>query len=128
MRSKTPNFDDAFIEQQRKRLLTLHAELSHTTQAEEVEAGDIKSQSLGEAKEYEDDAQKLATLEVEGTLAVHNLERLRLVERALNKIEDGTYGFSDASGKPIARERLEAMPEAINSVQEQAALDANLQR
>ena len=43
-----------------------------------------------------------------------------MIERALAKIEDGTYGFSDSSGKPIPRARLEAMPEAINTADEDA--------
>jgi len=36
----------------------------------------------------------------------------------LSKIEDGTYGLSDVSGRPIAKERLEAMPEAIDAVED----------
>src|SRR3712207_6898461 len=45
--------------------------------------------------------------------------RLRYVERALQKIEEGTYGLSDDSGQPIPRGRLEAVPEAIRTVEEQ---------
>jgi DnaK suppressor protein len=60
-------------------------------------------------------------LEVEGTLVAHDLGRLAQVERALAKIEEGTYGLSDVSGRPIPQERLEAMPEAIDTVEEQAA-------
>jgi DnaK suppressor protein len=41
-----------------------------------------------------------------------------MIERALEKIKDGTYGFSDVSGKPIPRDRLEAMPEAIFTADE----------
>jgi DnaK suppressor protein len=55
---------------------------------------------------------------VEGTLVAHDVRRLALVERALSKIEDGTYGLSDVSGRPIAKERLEAMPEAIDAVED----------
>jgi DnaK suppressor protein len=40
------------------------------------------------------------------------------VERALAKIEAGTYGRSEATGQPIARERLEAVPWARGTVQE----------
>ena len=32
--------------------------------------------------------------------------------------EDATYGLSDVSGRPIAKERLEAMPEAIDAVED----------
>jgi DnaK suppressor protein len=55
-------------------------------------------------------------LEVDGTLVAHDLRRLALVERALAKIDDGSYGVSDVSGRSIAKERLEAMPEAVDSI------------
>ena len=32
------------------------------------------------------------------------------VERALEKLEDGTYGICDSCGEPIGEERLEAIP------------------
>jgi DnaK suppressor protein len=34
------------------------------------------------------------------------------IEHALNKIGDGTYGICDDCGKPIAAERLKAVPQA----------------
>ena len=40
------------------------------------------------------------------------------VERALHRIEDGTYGISEVSGKAIPRERLEAVPYATTLVDE----------
>lgn len=42
------------------------------------------------------------------------------IERALQRISDGTYGFPDESGAPIPQARLEAMPDAILSVEEQS--------
>jgi DnaK suppressor protein len=35
---------------------------------------------------------------------------LEEVERALEKLDDGTYGLCDDCGEPIAPERLEAIP------------------
>jgi DnaK suppressor protein len=34
-------------------------------------------------------------------------------ERALAKLDEGTYGSCDACGGPIAEARLEAMPDAV---------------
>ncbi len=34
------------------------------------------------------------------------------VERALEKLEDGTYGICDSCGDPVGEERLEAIPSA----------------
>jgi len=43
------------------------------------------------------------------------------------KIDDGTYGLSDASGAPIPIERLEATPEALYTLAEQKSRDASRQ-
>jgi len=42
---------------------------------------------------------------------------LTKVERALEKIEDGTYGLCDECGQPIAPARLNAAPESTLCVQ-----------
>jgi DnaK suppressor protein len=112
MMSKRQDLDQAFLQRQREALTKLRRELLRSVQAEESDEDDVRAQSLGEAHESEDDAQKLAMLEVDGQLVSRHVQRLTLVERALQKIEDGTYGLSDANGEPIPRERLEAIPEA----------------
>jgi DnaK suppressor protein len=38
---------------------------------------------------------------------------LERTERALAKLEEGTYGVCDACGAPIARGRLRAMPDGV---------------
>ncbi len=45
-------------------------------------------------------------------------ERLREIEHALARIDEGVYGLSEVSGKPIPLERLEAMPSATTLVDE----------
>jgi DnaK suppressor protein len=117
--SKQPQFDPAFIEQQRRSLTKLRAALLKAGKNEEADEGAINSSSAGGAREYEDDAQKLALLELDGELVARDLERAARVERALQKIADGTYGFSDLSGQRIPQERLEAVPESIYTVAEQ---------
>lgn len=54
------------------------------------------------------------TLELEKRLALENRIRQELVgiEHALQKFEEGTYGFCDNCGQPIDPERLEALPQA----------------
>jgi DnaK suppressor protein len=64
-------------------------------------------------------SQSLFTREVDATVEEQVERRLQHVERALQKIEEGTYGLSDESGEPIPRGRLEAVPEAIRTVDEQ---------
>jgi DnaK suppressor protein len=51
-------------------------------------------------------------------------EELGAVERAEQRLAAGTYGLSVESGDPIPDERLEAVPTAERTVEEQARLDA----
>jgi DnaK suppressor protein len=124
MTSNSERLDKAFIERQRQRLMKLREELAAGTRSEEAEEMEINSQSSGQAEEYEDDAQRLAMLELDGNLVARSALRLTQIARALEKISEGTYGLSDASHQPIPKERLEATPEAIYTVAEQAAREA----
>jgi RNA polymerase-binding transcription factor len=47
-------------------------------------------------------------------------QELEAVERAMKRVDDGTYGLSIESGKPIPDARLEAVPHAERTVEEQA--------
>jgi DnaK suppressor protein len=49
---------------------------------------------------------------------------LEAIERAFKRLEQGTYGRSVESGAPIPDARLEAMPWADRTVEEQARLEA----
>jgi DnaK suppressor protein len=42
--------------------------------------------------------------------------KLRDVERALTKLDEGSYGSCDSCGGPIGTERLEAIPWAVRCV------------
>jgi len=117
--------DRAFLERQRQRLLVLRAELRGTTAAAEAEELTLQGESTLQPHEYEDDAQKLDSLEREGNLARRDLERLAAVERALGRIDAGTYGYSEVSGARIPDDRLEVMPEASDTVAEQEALESS---
>src|SRR5215472_15778121 len=48
-------------------------------------------------------------------------QQLEQVKKALARIEAGTYGVSEVSGKPIPIERLEAVPSATTLVTEESA-------
>ena len=65
-----------------------------------------------------DQATRLNDLEVEADEDAVDRVTLAQVERALGRIEDGTYGVSELSGKPIPRVRLEAVPYAATLADE----------
>jgi DnaK suppressor protein len=123
MKTVKSGTDVAFVEKQRQQLLRLRATLVAAAQVAESEEGDVNAQRTGDALELEDDAQGLDALERDGNLVVRAIERLERVDRALRKIEEGTYGLSDRSGKPIPRERLEAVPDALYTLSEEQVLE-----
>jgi DnaK suppressor protein len=65
-------------------------------------------------------APSLAEQGVDDATAAGLRDRLAKLDRALRRVEDGTYGRSIRSGLPIPDERLEADPAAELTVQEAA--------
>jgi DnaK suppressor protein len=124
MNSKKPRFDKDYLATKREQLTKLRQQLSNSVRIGTTEERSINSESAGQAREYEDDAQRLANLELDGTLVGRDVRRLARIERALQKIEDGTYGISDESGALIPTDRLEVMPEAIYTLSEQEKRDS----
>jgi DnaK suppressor protein len=121
MSNTTQPLDEKFIRKQRLQLTHLRDSLKSTAAGTEKEESAVKGALNSESREYEDDAQNMDALEKDGLLVNRSVERLARVERALEKIDAGTYGLSDVSGKPIPIERLEAIPEAVNTIAEQEA-------
>ena len=106
------HLDDAFVEAQRQRLARMHAELLDLTRATESEETDLQSRFVVDIDDPEVDAQRPDLLDNDALLARRNMDRVRDIERALQKIEDGTYGYSDVSREPIPKAHLERVPEA----------------
>lgn len=119
MTSGRSRLDPAFLDRQRHRLEALRRQLLQVRQGLDSEQASANAELSGQAREYDDDAQKLTALELQGNLSAAEDERLSNIERALQKIDDGTYGLSDSSGKSIPIERLEASPEALYTIDEQ---------
>jgi DnaK suppressor protein len=65
-----------------------------------------------------DDATRLSEREVDAGLADGLRSDLAAIERAEERLAQGTYGLSVESGKPIPDERLEAIPWAERTVEE----------
>ena len=125
MSKKEATGDPAFLEQQRKRLSAMRDQLLSTGSAKTAR---LRAPKAEEAKEIEDDAQDMAQSEVDETIDAVEEQRLRAIERALAKIDEGTYGLSDLSGDPIPKTRLEAMPEAVLTIQEEEARERRQRR
>ena len=89
---------------------------------EEAErAGDSERESVDSPGDF-GDAGELLSEEAEDQAIVDDLrERIAAIDRALARLEAGTYGRSVISGKPIPDERLEADPAAELTVDEARA-------
>ena len=112
--------DQEFIAQQKQRLQDLKAELERVRDGlEEDQRFRAEEEEDFTQHDSGDMSQSLFTREVDATVEQQVERRLENVERALQKIEEGTYGLSDDSGEPIPKGRLEAVPEAVRTVDEQ---------
>lgn len=64
-----------------------------------------------------------ASLESDKALELRTRDRQRKliskIDAALNRIEDGTYGYCEETGEPISLKRLEARPTATLSIEAQ---------
>ena len=112
--------DQEFIDSQRQRLIDLRDELTRLRDGldeDEVElegGGDDFSET-----DSGDMSQSIFDREMDASVGEGIERRLKEVERALQKIEEGTYGVCDDTGEEIPRGRLEAVPEAIRTVEAQ---------
>jgi len=85
---------------------------------EDTEKGASSELSGADMNNPADQATDLFDRERDQT-AIENMDRmLAKVNRALAKIEEGTYGLSDIDGTPIPEARLEALPYANLTVEQ----------
>ena len=111
--------DEKFVSQQKEKLQELKEELLRIQRGMEEDEQD-RGESEGDTQPDSGDmSQVMFDREMDATIGGQTGRRLEDVERALQKIKEGTYGLSDESGEPIPRGRLEAAPEAIRTVEEQ---------
>lgn len=111
--------DSDFIEDQRKQLEVLQSELQSSLEFHRDDELRMQAARMNQNHASGGDAQKSALQDNDRAVRAHDRERLGTVRRALEKIEDGSYGQSDQSGDPIPRERLEAAPASLYTVEEE---------
>ena len=109
-----------FIEHQRQRLQEMKAELERMVRGLE-EDQQFRAEEEEDFTQHDsgDMSQSLFTRELDATVEQTMEKRLEVVERALQKVEEGTYGICDDTGEAIPKGRLEAVPEAIYTVEAQ---------
>ena len=108
-----------------------HGKAAALLQAERVRVQDLLGDTSGAALEdragageqgdMSDPAASLTLEEQEDAVALILRERLSAIERAEQRLRDGSYGRSIRSGEVIPDERLEADPAAELTVEEAQA-------
>ncbi|WP_201451985.1 RNA polymerase-binding protein DksA [Rhodovarius lipocyclicus] len=86
------------------------------------EAGETLN-SLSEGGIAEADLTDRASVETDRALELRTRDRARKligkIDQALDRIENGTYGYCEETGEPIGLRRLEARPIATMSIEAQ---------
>ena len=122
--SSTRRLDDAFLEEQRKKLLAereRYVRSAETMAAEAAallddrEPGDLQfDEESGEGDSWAVERERDLALSAAARAAVE------LIDEALKRIDEGSYGICVVSGKPIQKERLRAIPWAAERVEYKA--------
>jgi DnaK suppressor protein len=118
------SYDSHFLKVQRNRLVALHDELIQVADLAGGEEKEIQLAAGGEAHDEADSAEDMAIQENNEAQYYRVVRRLAQIRRAIEKIDNGTYGFSDKSGDPIPRSRLLQIPEATLSLSEEKEEEA----
>ena len=118
------SLDKQEVEKFKKRLEELRAQLSNTVRGttETVKLSDEQGGSQFQADEGTDDFVRNVNLEV----SEKEMKILRQIERALEKINEETYGICDLTEEPIPLARLEAIPYATMTVKAQEKMEKGL--
>jgi len=118
----TKDFDVKFLTAQRTLLLEERAALlGQATRLEDEANSLIEEQEMGDVQ-FDDEGGEGDTMVVERerdlTLSAQARQTIADIESALDRLTTGRYGYSLESGRPIPRERLEAIPWATMLVEE----------
>ena len=116
MKEQASKLHAAFFAKAGQCLLELGEELHSATYAHALYERGVGPERGRDPRGYEDQEPRLASLQVAANPMVRDLGRLACVQSVLKKIEDGTYGFSYASGCPIPPGPIETLPEAIRTL------------
>ena len=110
-----PFMNDVQLAYFRQKLLRWRADLLR-------EAGETLS-SLGQGGIAEADLTDRASVETDRALELRTRDRARKliakIDQALERTENGTYGYCEETGEPIGLRRLEARPIATLSIEAQ---------
>jgi DnaK suppressor protein len=105
-------------DQARARLTAERAEVERLLRETEAEARTWQEGQFDEPADPADPAQTLTAEDMADAVTSRFRDRIAAINRALRRLDDGTYGRSVRSGQPIPEERLDADPAAELTIEE----------
>jgi DnaK suppressor protein len=106
-KNKNPHFDDNFINEQKTLLLKFREQ---TINDIGQKSNDDLHVDSDEVIEDGDQAQTYLNQNLSFGLRERELHKLREIEAALARIEDGSYGICEEFEEPISKKRLQKVP------------------
>jgi DnaK suppressor protein len=100
------------LREERERIENALADLERVIAGEKEDIVNVETSP-------EDDGEMIEDTAVDSALAAQLRAELEALERAEKRLEEGAYGLSVESGEPIPAERLEAVPWAERTAEEQ---------
>ncbi len=124
--AQTPQRADLNIEEfrglllaERQRLTSLHNEqrADMMDESKDGSENELGSFSTFDPADNTDAGAFLADRDRDAAQDSNTVEMLKMIDAALGKIEDGSYGICEVTGKPIPVARLRALPWATMIVE-----------
>ncbi|MCZ7645239.1 MAG: TraR/DksA C4-type zinc finger protein [Planctomycetota bacterium] len=120
-----PRFTKQELELIRIKLLGMLQDMQDEVQTELSVAN---ARDIAHIQDESDIASDSAESDLALSLAEKQGAEVAEIERAIEKIDEGTYGICDITGKPINKERLEFLPWATRSVEAQGRFELRRRR
>lgn len=120
---KNEYYDEKFLSQQKTTLLQMKSGILNHMKTHGIEE---LAPSRDQIIEDVDQSQILMAQSLSMGLRDRELGRLHMIEEALAKFEDGSYGLCEETGEPIGKKRLEKIPWVKLSIEAQESIERTL--
>lgn len=124
-KARKPSFDKKTLASIKSSLLENRQRLAQQLQEIEESAFNVSQSEMSGEVGYDEDYADAGTFtferEKEASIANNVQDLLDKIDRALEKIEEGTYGICESCGQPIEAARLKALPSAVLCLKDKAA-------
>ncbi|WP_372654965.1 TraR/DksA family transcriptional regulator [Halobacteriovorax sp.] len=116
-------YDEQFLSKQKTTLLQMKSGILNHMKTHTI---DELAPSKDQIVEDVDQSQVLMAQTLSMGLRDRELARLHMIEDALAKFEDGSYGLCEETGEPIGKKRLEKIPWVKLSIDAQEEIERSL--